>query len=194
VNEDIASSLDLPEAAGALVAKVFPQSPAEDGGIEVGDVIVEFDGRALAKSVDLPSMVADTAVGTEVEVAVIRKGKRRSVSVEIGKLEEEAVEATPVKAAVLGMSVQDITEEVARELDLGRDVKGVVVSKVERGSAAEKAGIRPGDVIEMFGNVPVEDAAGFRSMLKEREKGESVLVLVRRGDETLFRVLKPDEE
>jgi serine protease Do len=96
-----------------------------------------------------------------------------------------------VQADELGLSVQDITPEIARELDLERDSAGVVVSSVAPGSAAEEAGLRPGDIIEMVGNKPVANVAEFRKRIAERAEGESVLVLVRRGDQTLFRVIKP---
>lgn len=194
VDEDIAKSLDLPEAQGALVAKVFPDSPAAAAGIEVGDVIMDFDGQHIRKSNDLPSIVAATPVGKAVQVTLVRAGAKKSVSVTIAKLEEEAAEAKPVKADELGLSIQDITPEIANDLGLQRDSKGVVVSGVRRGSPADEAGMRAGDVIESVGNQPVDDVKAFRKLLAARDPADSVLVLVRRGDQTLFRVIKPAAE
>ncbi len=194
VDEDIASSLDLPAESGALVAKVYPDSPAADGGIEVGDVIIEFGGTVVPESDDLPTIVAETPVGKKVEVIVIRKGKRKKIKIEVGKLEDAAAEAKPVKAEEFGMAVQDLTPDIVSELGLDKGATGVVVSSVTRGSPAEEAGLQPGDVIEMVGNAPVENVADFRKRLSARQDGESVLVLVRRGDQTLFRVIKPAEE
>ncbi len=194
VDTDIAESLELPEAAGALVAKVFPDSPADEGEVKVGDVIIEFDGRPVKKSLDLPSMVAETEVSKSVEVVVLRDGERKSLTIEIGKLEADAAEARPVRAKALGLSVQDITEEVARELELGPDPQGVVVTAVANGSPAERAAIRPGDVIEQIGREPVSSSKEFRRLLAERDEGDSVIVLVRRGDQSLFKVIKPAEE
>ena len=191
VDEDIASSLELPAAKGALVAKVFPNSPATEGGLEVGDVIVKFDGQDVLKSADLPSVVASTPVGKRVEVVLLRNGKRKKVEITVAKLEDDGAESKPVKADEFGLSVQEITPEIARELDLERDATGVVVSSVTQGSPAEEAGLRAGDVIEMVGNKPVANVAEFRKRLADRAQGESVLVLVRRGDQTLFRVIKP---
>lgn len=191
VDEDIAKSLDLPEAQGALVAKVFADSPAAKAGVEVGDVIVEFDGQRIRKSNDLPSIVAATPVGKAVRLTLVRAGSQKTVDVTIAKLEEEAVEAKPVKADELGLSVQDMTPEIANDLGLPRDSKGVVVSGVRRGSPADEAGLRAGDVIESIGNQPVDDVKGFRKFLSARDPADSVLVLVRRGDQTLFRVIKP---
>jgi serine protease Do len=191
VDEDIAKSLDLPEAQGALVAKVFADSPAAKAGVEVGDVIVEFDGQRIRKSNDLPSIVAATPVGKAVRLTLVRAGSQKTVDVTIAKLEEEAVEAKPVKADELGLSVQDMTPEIANDLGLPRESKGVVVSGVRRGSPADEAGLRAGDVIESIGNQPVDDVKGFRKFLSARDPADSVLVLVRRGDQTLFRVIKP---
>jgi serine protease Do len=190
VDEDIAKSLNLPGSGGALVAKVFPNSPAGNAGIVVGDVIVRFGGQEIDKSTDLPSIVANTPVGKEIDIVVLRNGKRKKLQVTVAKLEEEEA-AEPVAADELGLSVQDITPEIARELELEQDSKGVVVSAVTPGSPAEEAGLRPGDVIEMVGNTPVANVAEFRERVAERGEGESLLVLVRRGDQTLFRVIKP---
>jgi len=194
VDQDIADSLQLPEAKGALVAKVFPDSPAEKGGVKVGDVIVEFNGVEVAKSSELPSIVANTPVDKSVDVVVLRDGKRKTLSVTIGKLVEGEAEAKPVQAKELGMAVQDITPEVAKELGLDEDAHGVVVTAVANGSAAQRANIRPGDVIEQVGRKAVHDVAEFRRLIGQRGKGESVIVLVRRGDQSLFKVIKPDEE
>ena len=191
VDEDIAKSLNLKEAQGALVAKVFDGSPAAGAGIQVGDVIVSFDGQDIRKSNDLPSIVAATPVGKAVQIVVVRGGTRERLDVTIAKLEEEAAEAKPVKADELGLSVQDITPEIAGDLGLERDAKGVVVSGVKRGSAADEAGLRAGDVIESVSNQPVADVKEFRRLLGDRQPADSVLVLVRRGDQTLFRVIKP---
>jgi serine protease Do len=194
VDEDIAESLDLPSADGALVAKVFPESPAAEADVEVGDVIVKFDGQPVEESADLPAIVASTPVGKDVEVVIIRNGKKKKLQVNVAKLEEAAGPAAPVRDAALGLSVQDITPEIAKELGVDAETKGVVVSSVKRGSPADEAGLQPGDVIEMVANKPVEDAADFRRKIGERQEGEGILVLVRRGDQTLFRVIKPEEE
>ena len=194
VDKDIARSLDLDDAKGALVAKVFPDSPASEAGIELGDVIVKFDGREVPESADLPAIVAATPVGKSVNVVVVRNGKKKKLEVTVAKLEGAGAGAEPVEADELGLSIQDITPEIAKELGLDTDTEGVVVSSVTRGSPAEEAGIRAGDVIQMVGNRSVTSAEEFREELAGRSEDASLLVLVRRGDQTLFRVIKPAEE
>lgn len=194
MDDDIAESLNLDEAAGALVASVFEGSPAEEAGIETGDVIVSFDGRKVEKSADLPAIVAATPPGESVNVGIMRDGRALAIEVTIAKMKDDEVSARPVKAEELGLSVQDITPELADELGVESDAPGVVISSVVNGSPAAEVGLRPGDIIEQVGNKPVDSAKEFREMLADRDKGSSVLVLVRRGDETLFRVIKPGEE
>jgi len=194
VDEEVAKAFDLPKAKGALVAKVFDDSPAKKAGVKVGDVIVRFDGKEVSKSSALPSIVANTAINKKVTVVVLRDGERKKLSVEIGKLAESAGEARPVKAKELGLSVQDITPDVAKELGLEEGAKGVVVTAVADGSPAARANLRPGDVIEQIGRKPVKNAEEFRRLLSERKQGESVVALVRRGDQAVFRVIKPDNE
>jgi len=191
VDKDIAGSLGLAEAKGALVAEVFPDSPASKAGLEVGDVIVKFDSIDVGKSTDLPSIVAGTPVGKEVEVVVIRGNEQKTFTVNVAKLADEAGAAHPVQARTLGLTVQDLAPEVAEELGLDKDAKGVVVTSVSKGSPAETAGLQPGDLIQSVGNHSVESAEKFRTMLESIDKTQSVLVLVRRGDQTLFRVIKP---
>jgi len=194
VDEDVAKAFELAKAKGALVAKVFDDSPAAKAGVKVGDVIVRFDGKEVGKSSELPTIVANTPIDKKVTLVVLRDGERKKLSVEIGKLAESASEARPVKAKELGLSVQDITPDVAKELGLEEGSEGVVVTAVVDGSPGARANLRPGDVIEQIGRKPVKNAEEFRRLLSERKKGESIIALVRRGDQSVFRVIKPGDE
>ncbi len=194
VDKEVAEAFDLKETTGALVAKVFEDSPADKAKIKVGDVIMRFNGKDVGKSAELPTIVANTPVGTKAPVVVLRDGDRKKLTVEIGKLEDAADEAKPVRAKELGLSVQDITPEVAKELGLDDDAAGVVVTSVANGSPAEVANIRPGDVIEQIGRSPIANVKEFRKLLAERKEGESIIALVRRGEQAVFRVIKPGEE
>jgi serine protease Do len=192
VTPDIADSLGLAAPKGALVAEVMKDGPAEGAGLEVGDVIVEFDGHAIKESTELPMLVARTPVGKTVTVKVIRDKGTRSFSVKIDELKEEETAVAGGKEESLGLTVQPLTPEIADSLGLDKDVKGVVVSGVEPGSSADEAGMRRGDVILEVNREPVKDLSGYRKALKAG-KGKTVLLLVRRGDNSIFLALKPNQ-
>ncbi len=191
VTPDIADSLGLKDAKGALVADVMKGGPAEEAGIKVGDVIVQFDGHAVKDSTELPLLVARTPVGSTVKVTVLREKGSETMSVKIGELKEEEEVAAPGKEEGFGLTVQPLTPDIAESLGLSSDIKGVVVSAVEPGSPADDAGLHRGDVILEVNREAVKDVASYRKALKATAKGKSVLLLVRRGDNTIFLALKP---
>ncbi len=191
VTPEIAESLGLDQARGALVADVVANGPAAAAGVKVGDVIVEFDGHAVNESNELPMLVARTPLEKQVTLKVVRDKESMDLAVTIAELQdEEAQLASAGDSEKLGLSVQTLTPEIAENLGVS-ETKGVVVSSVESGSAAEDAGIRRGDVILEVNREVVEDADDYRAALKKVEKGKNVLLLVRRGDNTIFLALKP---
>jgi len=193
VTPDIAESLGLDEAKGALVAEVVKDGPAKTAGLQQGDVIVQYDGKAVNDSAELPLLVARTPVGTSVDVVVIRGGERSTIKVEIGELEDETMaEAGTESSEDLGLDLQTLTSDLADNLGLGKDVHGVVVTAVDPEGSAAEAGLRRGDVIVEVNRKPVKDVAEFRTALKDG-KGKSVLFLVRRGDNTIFLAVKRAE-
>jgi serine protease Do len=191
VDADIARSLGLADAKGALVAEVFADSPAQRAGVKVGDVILSFDGTDVVKSADLPSLVASTPVGKSAKLVVMRGGDKVEIPIDVAKLEDDVETGRPVKASSLGLTVQDITPEMAEQLGLDKGASGVVVTAVTRGSPAAAAGLEPGDMVISVGNEPVTSANAFRQMMDKATPERGLLVLVKRGDQTLFRVLKP---
>jgi serine protease Do len=191
VTPEIADSLNLPEARGALVADVMDDGPAKEAGVKVGDVIVEFDGHKVKDSTELPLLVARTPVGKKATLKVIRNKDTETLSVTIGELKDEEVAAEVGKEEGFGLTVQPLTPEIAESLGLPSDSKGVVVSGVQPGSSADEAGMRRGDVILEVNREPVKDLASYRKALKGTPKDKSVLFLVRRGENTIFLALKP---
>src|ERR1043166_7019167 len=158
VNDEIAESLGMKTARGALVARVDDKGPAKPGGIETGDVIIKFDGREIKEMRDLPRVVADTPVGKEVEVVVIRKGKEETRTIKVGRLEESEKQAAlakgqqtpeeqPAIKRVLGLDVANLSEDLRKRFKIKDTVKGVIITGVDAGSAAAERRLAAGDVI-----------------------------------------------
>ena len=189
VTRDLAETFKMPQPMGALVAQVLPGSPAASSGLEVGDVILEFNGSPVPTSSALPPLVGVSAVGEAAKVTVLRRGETRVIDVMIGELPEDdqlASSATvpePAKANRIGLVAEDLAAEDREQMGLG--AAGVFVSNVAKG-AAERAGIRAGDVVLMFDNNEVTSADQFREIIDGVESGRSVAALVQRGDGRMF--------
>jgi serine protease Do len=192
VTPDIAESLGLSETKGALVADVVKEGPAEVAGVKQGDVIVEYDGSPVEDSAQLPLLVARTPVGKKVKIKVTRDKGTETFTVEIAELkEEEVARAGTGTEDDLGLAVQTLSGDLAENLGLDRNLKGVVVTQVEPGGPAGEAGLRRGDVILEVNRQVVKDVNSYRKALRAVGKGKSVLFLVRRGDNTIFLAVKP---
>ncbi|HSR13226.1 MAG TPA: PDZ domain-containing protein, partial [Thermodesulfobacteriota bacterium] len=184
---ELAKSFGLEKNKGALVADVIPGSAAEAGGIQRGDVIVKFDGKDIDEMNELPKLVASTPVGKEVEAEVLREGKPLKLKFKVGELKEEAAAApTEEKAKIeLGMSVQELTPEMARQLQM-KEASGVIVTQVESGSAAEEAGVQRGDVIREINGIPVRKLADYQAAVAKVNKEDVVRLLIKRGERNLY--------
>jgi serine protease Do len=205
VTDEIAESLGLDTARGALVSGVTEDSPASKAGIESGDVILRFDGKEVAEMRALPRIVAETEVGASVEVEVWRKGASRTVTVvlgeleaaeESGKLTRKAPEEVPEKAvAALGMTLSAITPQLRQQFELTDDAEGVLITEVEDDGAAAEKGLRPGDLIVEVSQEEVSSPAEVaEKVAKVKEAGrKSVLLLVRRGADLRFVALRLDD-
>jgi serine protease Do len=202
VTEEIAESLGLDGAAGALVASVTPDGPAELAKIEPGDVILEFDRKKIDRMRGLPRIVAETPIGKEVEVNLWRRGEQQTVTVTLGELPEEDELAaltesgadTPTSAQIdsLGVTVATITDELRARYQLGEAVSGVVIVEVRDGGPAGAETLRPGDVIVEVGqeevNSPPEVTAKVNQAQQEDKK--SVLLLIDRQGDLRFVALR----
>ncbi|GIK98412.1 MAG: serine protease [Alphaproteobacteria bacterium] len=158
VTDDLVEGLRLESSKGALVANVTPGGPAEQAGIQQGDVIVEFDGKPIVEMRRLPRVVAETPVDKEVDVVIWRQGREMTIRVRVGELDEtemaavESREAMPGTGAegpieTLGLSVAELTPELRERFQLGDEAAGVVVTEVQPEGTAGEKGMRPGDVI-----------------------------------------------
>jgi serine protease Do len=189
VTPELAKSFGLDRERGALVADVMPDTPAERAGIERGDVIVEFNGRKIDEMTDLPRIVAAAAPGSEVTMKLMRKGQEKVVKVKVDELKEERVVSGGTLEEDLGMTVQELTPEIARNLGVS-DIKGVVVTNVDEGSPANEAGIRRGDVILEVNQRKIETLKDYRGAIGRVGGADSLLLLIRRGNNVLYVALK----
>nr|WP_246272989.1 Do family serine endopeptidase [Oricola thermophila] len=209
VTDEIAESLGMDEATGALVAGVVKGGPVDDGSIEPGDVIVEFDGRKVEDMRDLPRIVADSPVGKEVDVVVYRNGGRRTVKVTLGRLEDgeqlAMAESGDNGAAPLdesetmelfGMKLVELDEAQREAFGIDESVgDGVVILEVTPGSAAAEKGIQPGEVIVEIAQETVsspQDVAEAIEDLREENRRNALLMLASKSGELRFATIRID--
>jgi serine protease Do len=190
ITPELAKSFGLKDEKGALVSQVVKGGPADKAGIETGDVIVEFDGKKVSDMNDLPRVVASTPVGKTVAVKVLRGGNVVDREVKIAEMEQKEEVANVSTRKPLGMTVQNLTPEIARGLGLKSET-GVVVASVVPGSPAAKADVRSGDVIQQVNKKPVKDVEDFKTKIENSKDQETILLLIQRGNSTLFAALTP---
>ena len=203
VTDEIAEGLGLDEPRGALVAEVTPGGPAEASGLQAGDVVLSFDGRAVEAMRNLPRIVAETQIGKPVDVVVWRKGREAHISVEVGELEEtpQLAAADPQQGLpgqsedVLGMTLLPLSPSLRKQFSLSDDANGVVITGVSGDSAAAERGIRPGDIIVEVGQEEVRTPAEVASKVRAIEQlgRKSALLLVQRGGDLRFVAVRLDD-
>jgi serine protease Do len=195
VTDDIAESLNIKPARGALVAGVEDKGPAKPAGIEPGDVVVKFDGRDIKEPKDLSRIVADTAVGKEVDIVIIRKGQEETHKVTLGRLDDtEKVKVAaktddtpadkPVTQKALGLDLAAISKDLRTRYKIKDSVKGVVVTGVDATSDAAEKRLSAGDVIVEVAQEAVSSGADIKKRVDQLKKDgkKSVLLLVANGD------------
>jgi serine protease Do len=198
VTRELAESFGMDNPHGALVAKVLNGSPAEAAGLQVGDVIVEFNGKEVLRSSSLPPLVGRAKVGKEANVTVIRDRKSQNIGVLIAELPTTITQAayTPEsepkanERSALGMSVEKLSDEVGERL---RIESGVQVTGVDESGAASDAGILRGDVITMIDNREVSSIDDFEIISKDLKLGKSVALLVQRRGGPVFLAIRPED-
>ena len=212
VSDEIAESLGMDGARGALIAGVTEGGPAEESGLLPGDVVLKFDGKDVPEMRDLPRIVADTTVGKAVDVVVLRKGEEVTVKVTLGRLEEgekliasqEAGEGTDESEGasgkpeeVLGLLLGEITKEAREQYKIAEDVEGVLVAAVAPGSVAEEKRIAAGDVIVEVGQEKVATPSDVKNRVDELKKAgrkSALLLIASKNSELSFVPLRIDEE
>ncbi|HUP09371.1 MAG TPA: DegQ family serine endoprotease [Caldimonas sp.] len=196
VTKDVAESIGLGKATGALVRSVESNGPADKAGVEAGDIITKVDGRTVERSGDLPRIIGGMKPGTRASLQVFRRGGYRDLNVQVAELEPERARPTAERssapkspqasASSLGLTVSDLTEAQRRDLKLKG---GVRVEAVD--GLAQRAGIREGDIVMSVDNTEITGAKQFEALVAKLDKAKPVSLLVRRGEAATFIVLRP---
>jgi serine protease Do len=193
ITRELAESFGLPKPAGALVNSVEKGGPAEKAGIESGDVILRFDGKAVTSSEDLPRIVGATRPGSKVTVQLWRNKTTRDVQVVVAELQDDRASrqsrrgGKPPAASQFGLALSELTDAQRKELKVDG---GVLVENAQ--GAAARAGIRRGDVILAVNNQDVKSVEQFKELMGQVDKGRIVALLIRRGTNSLYIPFRAD--
>jgi len=194
VTRELAESFNMDKPYGALISRVIPESPSEKAGLQIGDIIIEFNGHVVDTSGELPPIVGVTPIGEKVKVKLIREGREKLIKVIVGLLPNEAVIAStnaPAKEAnQLGVVVTDLPSELSKQLNFPK--QGVLIQSVKQGPALN-AGIQQGDIILRIHNNIVRDVAEFDKIVKNLPLGQSIAILIQRRGSPIFLALKIDQ-
>jgi len=201
VTYELAETLGLKKAQGALVSEVSKGGPAEKGGVEVGDVIIRFDGKKVDEMRDLPRIVAETDIDKRVDVDIMRGGKEKKLFIVTGRLDETPVLAKddekPSSGAqkgpeVMGMALRDLDDAARSRYNIPGDVTGALIVSITPNSNAAEAGVRPGDVVTKIGQTTVTSVSeGTKALEAAQKSGQSsVLLLLRNSSGLRFIALK----
>ena len=191
VTQDIAEQFGLDRPYGALVGQVGKDSPAEKGGVLPGDILLKYQNTEITEMSMLPTLVAQTPIGSEVPVLVFRKGKEVQLTIVIGKLEKKSktTEVANKEAGNLGLAVQELNKELAETLHL-KTHTGIIVTNVEPTSPAAYAGFKRGDIILEINQIRVTNIKSLTGELAKMAKGQKILFLLQRDDTTRYVIVK----
>ena len=204
VDNGLAEKFGVPVGQGALISQVMPDSPADEAGIQAGDVVLSVDGRKVTTPRSLQGIVEQLTVGRQYDLVVLRDGKRTTLKLKARAMPEDfslsgskslenrrEEEAAPGEATVdeLGLTVQELTADMAEQLNVPAG-RGVLIAEVRSGSLAERAGLKAGQVVEEVGRKPVTSPEEFRQAVKSQSLEEGLLLLIRSGSATRFLVIR----
>ncbi len=194
---EMAESLGLKDVKGVIIPEVKEGSPADKAGMKPGDVIVELEGKPINGSQDLSNKIAAIKPGTKVEIVVLRDGKRKTLTAELEERTAEqeitAEAKEPDRLETLGLSVQDLTDNIAERFGY-EGLEGVIITNVESGSAAERKGLGAGMLIVEVNQKKVRDTEDFKEQIEKAEKGSNVLLLVRSRNRPFYATLPIPED
>jgi len=194
VTPEIANAFNLPDARGALIGEVTPDGPAARAGLAQGDVIIELNGARVDDSRDLRLKIGQLAPGSAIRLKLLRDGNPREINATLGELpneKEAAIDGKPESDSPDGLSVENLTPQIARQLGLQSSASGVVVTGVQDGSRADDAGLRRGDVIQQVNRRPVNNVAEFERAMKQAGDRSAVLLVNRNGHTSFVALAAP---
>ncbi len=191
VDQALANSFGLDKPAGALIAQVTKNSPADNGGLKSGDIILDFNGKSVNYSSELPPLVGSVKPGKTVPVVVLRDGKQKTIDVTIEPLDEgqkvsSVAPVNPVDESRLGVEVAEVPDELREQMGIDA---GVVVSRISPDGAAASAGIRTGDVILSLNREEIDSVKELEKLVREAPADEAIPVLVQRESSPIFLAL-----
>jgi len=194
VSKDLATSLNLPNASGALVTNVHDGSPADHAGIKRGDTIISYEGQPIDDPRGLQRAVTRTAVGSDVKMIVIRDGKPLTLSTTLAEHPDTKkiakIKTSSETSQLAGLTVEDLMPQMARRLNLTAEMRGVVVTAVQPGSHADNAGLQQGDVISEVNRKPVGNLSDYKVLISDLSDKQPALLLVHRQGVPIFMTVK----
>lgn len=195
ITPELAKAFGLKNMEGVLISDIVDDSPAQQAGLKRGDVVLRFDGKEVESARTLSRVVASMSPGTQVMVDILRNGSRKSLKMTIGTMAGQMEEAEPQKEKVAwGLTVEDLSPQLAERLGLDTDEGGVVVANVAVGSPAANAGLQPGDLIKEVNHEGIHNLKDYIRAVKKAKRDEDLLILIKRAGVTVYMVLQPSSK
>jgi len=199
VTPDNSSFFNLPDASGAIISQVTPDSPAGHAGLQSGDVIRSLNGREIANGGALQVAVSEMTPGTSIDLGILRNGKPETIHITVGEFHAKGTEEAEnsgsggTQGGKLGLAVDNLTPDVRQQFNIPDRVHGAAIENVRPGSAAEDAGLTQGDVILEVDRKPVDSADSFVNAIHAVPAGKDILLLVWANGGASYRVIHPDQ-
>jgi serine protease Do len=181
VNENTAKVLNLKDAKGVIIGDVVKDSPADKAKLKSSDVVIELNGEKVANTDELRNRIAAITPGTKVDLTVIRDEKKMNITVKLGELPDDIdqLAATTEKSkSNIGITVSSITPQIASQFDIDENEPGVIITRVDQGSVAERANLRVGNIIKKINKDEIKSVKDYNRAMEKLEPGDPVLMLI----------------